>query len=117
MNYLKISALSVNKAWQGRRFKTKEYKAYEEHLLLILPNKVLIPEGDILLVCEFGVSKAFDIDNAIKPFQDVLQKKYGFNDNRIIQLLLIKKVVKKGNQYIKFKMLETKSEINFENYK
>jgi hypothetical protein len=36
---------------------------------LILPNKLLIPEGDILLVCEFGLSKAFDIDNAVKPFQ------------------------------------------------
>jgi hypothetical protein len=31
---------------------------------------VLIPEGDILLVCEFGLSKAFDIDNAVKPFQE-----------------------------------------------
>lgn len=114
MILLKISALSVNQAWQGRRFKTKKYKDYEEHLLLILPNKVFIPEGDILLVCEFGLSKAFDIDNAVKPFQDVLQKKYGFNDNRITQLLLFKNVVKKGNQYIKFKMLKTKSEINFE---
>jgi Holliday junction resolvase RusA-like endonuclease len=79
------------------RFRTKKYKDYEEHLLLILPNKVSIPEGDILLVCEFGLSKAFDIDNAVKPFQDVLQKKYGFNDNRITQLLLFKNVVKKGN--------------------
>jgi hypothetical protein len=31
---------------------------------------VSIPEGDILLVCEFGLSKAFDIDNAVKPFHD-----------------------------------------------
>jgi hypothetical protein len=38
---LKISALSVNQAWQGRRFKTKKYKDYEEHLLLILPNLFL----------------------------------------------------------------------------
>jgi hypothetical protein len=32
MILLKISALSVNQAWQGRRFKTKKYKDYEENM-------------------------------------------------------------------------------------
>ena len=31
-----IKPLSVNKCWQGRRYKTSEYKAYEEELLWIL---------------------------------------------------------------------------------
>ena len=36
---INIKPLSVNKAWQGKRFKTKKYKAFETELLLKLPHK------------------------------------------------------------------------------
>ena len=35
---IKIKPLSVNKAWQGKRFKTREYKSYEELLLYLFPT-------------------------------------------------------------------------------
>jgi Holliday junction resolvase RusA-like endonuclease len=102
MNTVNIKPLSVNKAWQGKRFKTTAYKSYEQAVLLSLP-KITIPEGRLLLRLEFGFSsKASDIDNPVKMFQDCLQKKYGFNDSRIRLLMVAGVDVKKGDEYIKF---------------
>ena len=104
--YLKIKPLSVNKAWQGKRFKTPYYKAYEQELLLRLPNAYRVPEdGPLEVYYEFGLNTVADWDNPIKPLQDILQKKYNFDDRRIIKATVIKKVVKKGEGYLKFSIL------------
>jgi len=99
-----IKPLSVNKVWQGRRFKTSIYKVYEEELYYLLPGMEFGDE--IKLRIEFGFSNMrMDIDNPVKPLLDVMQKKYGFNDNQITQLHLFKKKVKKGKEYIKIEVL------------
>lgn len=99
---LKVKPLSVNRCWQGKRFKTPEYKSYEKSLLLMLPN-LTVKDCDIRLDLEFGFSSsASDIDNPIKPFVDILQKKYGFNDKKIIELNVKKKKCQKGAEYIIF---------------
>lgn len=101
---LKIKPLSVNQVWAGKRFKTKAYKDYEEELLWILPD-MDIPSGKLKLVVEFGFSsKLADLDNPLKPFIDILQKKYGFNDKDIFELNVKKVLVKKGKEYIKWKI-------------
>ena len=106
---LKIKPLSVNQAWQGKRFKTKQYKQYERDLLLMLPA-FEVPEGDLAIYLEFGFSNsASDWDNPIKPFQDVLQKKYGFNDSRIVEAYVKKTKVKKGAEFIRWRIYATKS--------
>ena len=48
------------------------------------------------------MSKLSDIDNPLKPFLDILQKKYGINDRDINELLVKKTVVKKGDEFIFF---------------
>ena len=102
MNRLDIKPLSVNQAWQGKRFKTKAYKKYESDLLMILPAYEVL-EGALCIYLEFGFSNsASDWDNPIKPFQDVLQKKYGFNDSRIVEAHVKKVKVKKGQEYIEW---------------
>ena len=85
--------LSVNACWQGKRFKTPEYKAYEKEILLLLPNKYEIPEGDLQVRY-----------NPVKPLQDILQKKYDFDDRRIMKAEVIKKVVKRGDGYFNFEI-------------
>ena len=98
---IKEKPLSVNRAWQGKRFKTQEYKDYEELLLFTLP-KHKTPEGKLHLTIEFGFSNmASDIDNPIKPLLDIMQKRYGFNDKQIYKLTVEKKKVKKGDEYTK----------------
>lgn len=103
-----IKPLSVNATWKGRRYKTKEYKAYERAILLSLP-KFPIPNGKLKIYLEFGFSnKSSDWDNPIKPFQDILQKKYDFNDSRIYEAEVLKKIVPKGSEYVKFRLEEIK---------
>jgi len=109
MNAIDIKPMSVNEAWQGRRFKTTEYKQYERDVLLMLPATVKIPEGPIELSLSFDFSNGqSDIDNGVKPFVDILQKKYGFNDRDIYNLHVYKRVVKKGQEQIRFKITEAR---------
>jgi len=105
MEKLNIKPLSVNEAWQGRRFKTDKYKKYESDILLLLPNTLKIPTQNIRLFIEFGFSNnASDIDNCLKPFLDCLQKKYGFNDKLINELNVRKIKVAKGYEHIIFEI-------------
>lgn len=101
---LLVKPLSVNEAWQGRKFKTDKYKKYEEALLMMLPNiSVDFNKQPLELFIEVGFSnKASDVDNVIKPFVDILQKKYEFNDKYIYRLLVEKKDVSRGDEYIEF---------------
>ncbi len=100
-----LNPLSVNKCWMGRRFKTQEYKAYEKSLLLLLPNNVEIPLGSLKLTLKWGFSsKLADWDNPIKPFQDILQKKYNFDDKRVFECFTSKEIVKKGEEFVEFKI-------------
>lgn len=102
---INIKPLSVNQAWQGRRFKTPAYKKFERDVLFMLPF-FTIPDGEIMAVYEFGFSnKASDWDNPVKPIQDILQKKYGFDDNRIVEARVFKKIVSKGDEYFRFMFL------------
>ncbi len=103
---ISIKPLSVNGAWKGRRFKSDEYKQYERDILMILP-RFEVPVGRLSLYLEFGFSsRGADFDNPIKPFTDCLQKKYGFNDNKVFEAHIKKVIVKKGEEYIKFEIKE-----------
>lgn len=99
-----IKPLSVNVAWQGKRFKTPAYKQYEHDVLLMLPS-LKLPKAPYKLTLTFGFSnKASDLDNPVKLISDILQKKYSFNDKDIYQLIVNKEIVLKNNEFIKFKI-------------
>lgn len=103
---IRIKPLSVNECYIGKRYKSKQYKAYITELMIKLPP-MMIPEGELELIIQFGFSnRGSDIDNGVKVFTDVLQRKYGFNDNRIYRLVVNKIIVPKGEEYINFKINE-----------
>lgn len=103
---INIKPLSINCAFQGRRFKTPAYKAYETELLFKL-KPLLVGKGNLIITVKVGYSnKASDIDNFLKPFFDILQKKYSFNDSQIYELHIIKEIVKKGSEFIDFEIKE-----------
>lgn len=105
MGKVEIKPISVNEAWQGKRFKTPKYKKFESDVLFLLP-KIKMPEPPYEVHYEFGFSNcASDIDNPIKPFQDILQKRYGLNDKNILKIVVEKNKVSKGNEYIYFNIL------------
>jgi len=57
-------------------------------------------------VLQVGLSsKNADIDNCIKAFVDILQKKYLFNDSRVYRIEAQKEIVTKGAEYIDVEIL------------
>jgi Holliday junction resolvase RusA-like endonuclease len=103
-NRVETKPLSVNKAWQGKRFKTKDYENYEKEVLLKLQPYDLshLKEPlEVSLIVGFS-NMASDVDNVVKPFIDILQKKYGFNDKFIFRLIVEKLLVIKGAEFIEF---------------
>jgi Holliday junction resolvase RusA-like endonuclease len=105
-----IKPVSVNDCWQGRRFKTSEYKAYEKELLYRLPQ-IEVPKAPYKITYEFGLSNILsDYDNPVKPLQDILQTKYGFNDVHIYEATIKKVKVKKGEEYFSVTIETLKTE-------
>lgn len=77
---LKIKPLSVNEAWQGRRFKTDKYKSFEKLMTLRLkPQKVGSENLSVSILFGFS-SKLADLYNPVKLTLDILCKKFGFDD-------------------------------------
>jgi len=115
MNKVTIKPLSVNEAYKptfNRKTnsfyisKTAKYKRYVKDVLPQL-NHIGSPPKVMMAVYEFGFSSvASDVDNCVKPFQDCLQKKYKFNDKDIHAFVASKKIVKKGDEYIKWKLVD-----------
>lgn len=98
----KIKPLSANKMHYGRKVDTKEYRKYAEDLIQSLPD-INLPDGFLrvrILACLS--SKLADLDNVIKPFLDVLQKRYQFNDRNVYRIVCEKKIVKKGEESLVF---------------
>jgi len=96
-----IKPLSVNRAWQGKRFKSRDYEAYEKEMLYLLPELEL-PAPPYRLFYEFGFSNTqADYDNPCKPLGDILQKRYKFNDKEIYEAHIRKRIVKRGQEYLR----------------
>ena len=103
---INIKPLSVNEVFQGRRFRTKKYDIYEMQVRKMLPQ-IEFPKGKLSLKYIVGYSNSTaDIDNFIKPFQDILQKHYQFNDRMIYHLEVDKVIVKKGFEFIEFEITD-----------
>lgn len=103
---INIKPLSVNECFQGRRFKTKKYLAYEKEALLKL-KQVEVGKGRLSLSLLVGLSsKNSDLDNILKPWIDILQKKLCFNDRQIYRLEVTKEIVPKGQEFIEFEITE-----------
>jgi Holliday junction resolvase RusA-like endonuclease len=106
MEKINIKALSVNSCYQGKRYKNQIHKEYVAEVMIQLPI-FFIGRPPYKLVLEFGLSsKLQDLDNCIKVFQDCLTVKYNFNDRDIYQIEAVKLNVKKGEEYIKFDIIE-----------
>ena len=102
--HIPMKPMSVNRAWKGQRFKSDEYDAYEREMLVRLPAGRL-PEPPYRISYEFGFSRRdSDIDNPVKPTQDILQKKYRFDDKEIYEAHLKKVIVKKGCEYVRVRI-------------
>jgi Holliday junction resolvase RusA-like endonuclease len=97
---INVKPLSINQAYRTQkkttRYKTAEYIAYENNMMFLLPKADLSKYDKIQLTLDIYVStKSFDLDNALKPCIDLLQKKRDFNDNKVYRIIATKHIVSK----------------------
>ena len=80
-----IKPISVNAAFQGRRFKTKECKAYERALWYSLPRRGTV-RGEVEVWFDFFLVNyaRTDISNLVKVTEDIIVKKKFIEDDRKI---------------------------------
>lgn len=102
---IQTKPLSVNRAYTGRKRKSVWLKGYNTIILRSLPEGEVPNSGNLTLTITFGVSnRASDLDNLLKPFIDCLQKAYGFDDKQIYYIIAKKKLVRKGSEYIDWRL-------------
>ena len=119
MNEIPVKPLSVNKAWQGKRYRTDSYKTFVAkvlyHLKRLNPKKP--PAGKKMAHYIWGFSSdASDTDNPTKPFQDALCS-YFFGkkgDDKDIEFIILEKdKVRKGDEYIGFCIKSKKNLVKY----
>jgi Holliday junction resolvase RusA-like endonuclease len=89
---LKIKPLSINAAFQGRRFKTKECNSYCNVLEMMLPRQKSIGEYyELHLKFHLKNFARTDEDNLVKLLQDCMVKKGMISDDRKIVKHILEK--------------------------
>ena len=94
---IKVKPLSVNQAWQGRRFKTRKYDDYIKECLYSLPKKPQIKAKRVAVEITFYLKNAerSDTDNFLKPILDIIVKKGWILDDRYVYKITAEKVKSK----------------------
>ena len=101
-----LQPLSINAAFQGRRFKTHDCKIFEKCFYYLLPKKEMIM-GWVEIWYEYGLLKSnfsrSDVGNLDKLISDLLVKKgYIQDDRKVIALHQIK--VQSNKSYVKIRI-------------
>jgi len=94
---IETNPLTVNMAWQGRRFKSKDYLEYEKEVFYQLPKESIKGEIEIHFLFNVKTYSRRDVDNMIKPLQDILVKAGVIDDDKNIVKLIAEKRKSKTN--------------------
>lgn len=101
---INLKPISVNKAWQGRRFKSKEYKGFEQDFLLELSKMdIQKTEGEYGMTLHFHMKNALasDLSNFIKTTEDIIVKAGLVDDDRFCKQMVVRKY-KSPEDYFEF---------------
>lgn len=96
---IEAKPISVNICWQGRRFKTEAYKSYERELFILIGKAKETITEPVEIDYFFNLINAnrTDLDNLIKPLQDIIVKLGYIKDDRQIQKMTAGKEKSKTN--------------------
>ena len=93
---LPIKPISINQCFQGRRFRTKEFKQWQNDMLKVMPKRSKLAGGVKVAITLFLKSiYRSDCDNFLKPIIDCIVKRGWITDDRFIQYLEVAKVKSK----------------------
>jgi len=104
MHKINFKPLSINEAYTGERYKTQDYRNYKKAVTLMLKRYPLPPPPFFITIICGQSNMGADFDNPVKPFCDVLAKKFGFNDKIIHAGYIAKVEVPKGEEFIMYKL-------------
>lgn len=109
---IQIQPLTSNRAWAGRRLKSKEYKQYEVDVCKLLSFCTEEKDDTPLFISYTFYIKNYglrDVDNMVKPLQDLLVKRGYIKDDRYIKAMMATKERVKN-------LIDEKIEIRIEPY-
>lgn len=89
---LPIRPMSINSAWQGRRFKTPKYKRYCQAVSCLLPKRETITgyiNLEVALYLKYFATS--DVDNFLKPMIDILVSNRIIEDDKFILKITVEK--------------------------
>lgn len=88
-----VKPLSVNKAWKGQKFKTREHTIYEKDVNYFLPPAPECMKGELTAHYIFYLKnyKGSDTGNFEKILSDILVKAGFMEDDRFIKRLILEK--------------------------
>lgn len=91
---LPIKALSVNKAWAGRRFKSSYYVDFTRDVCRLLPFAKYTITSECEVHYKFYVKnyKMSDTDNMVKPITDLIVQLNYLKDDRQIVYITARKI-------------------------
>ena len=99
---LNVKPLTINQAWQGRRFSTPAKKDYEAALRFALPKVAVAPAPYYRVEYDFHL-RSFalsDWDNLVKVTQDCLVKRGIISDDRFIVDARVRKFPAKADRIV-----------------
>lgn len=112
-----VIALSVNKLYGGRRYRTRAYERYREEVFFFLreyDRDAYDLSGPLEMHLEVGFSSPLsDLSNSVKAIEDIISEYFEFNDKMVIDTVLRKYLVPKGEEYIKVLFKRCKREYDF----
>lgn len=96
--HIPLKPLSVNEAFQGKRFKTKKCKDFESNFFLFAPKMKKI-SGAVSIEYRFHLKnhKMTDVDNLVKILQDAIVKCGYIDDDRMIYKSTSEKIPSKDD--------------------
>lgn len=103
-------ALSTNKLYRGRRYRSSAYEKYRKEVFSFLQdnvpkNNVCLTDKPLDLYIEVGLSSVLaDLSNCVKGIEDIVSQYFEFNDRMVIDIQMKKYIVKKGDEYVKLKL-------------
>jgi Holliday junction resolvase RusA-like endonuclease len=100
-----LKPISINEAFQGRRFKNQKHKDFEEQMLLALRGNIQKFDGDYSMHLKFYLKNATrcDLSNYIKVTEDCIVKSGIVKDDRFCWRMVVEKF-KSKEDYIEFEV-------------
>lgn len=109
---LPMASISTNKIWTGKRYLSPAARTFkkEAHYRLLTSRvelkKMLADsgDGDLAIRFHFGLSRDADVDNCLKLCLDTICAVVGIDDRRFRGVSAMKSKVKRGGEFIRFKI-------------